>query len=120
MHALRVLIAVVAIATTAFAEGWDPDPAGGSQETGSSIAQGNYIGKVVVQVAGGTTTWIIICSAGDNPEGVAGRLILHEADLSAAEENVLNIAAAQGDPDNYVDIGSSGNVDGCGTGGPYP
>ena len=116
--AVACLFATIANATVK----WDVDPPGEppAYETGSSIADGNYIGKVVVISIGDDTYWIIESESDKNPEAVKGRLIISDNDLSSAEESTLNVAASQNDPDNYAHTQGDADISQVGTGGPYP
>jgi hypothetical protein len=100
---------------------WDPDPAGPPVDTSSMIADGNYIGSVdKITDSNDTLIYIITCVAGDNPEGVAGRLLIPAGDLSAAQKSTLDTAAAQGDYNNYARMEGDGDVGSVGSSGPYP
>jgi len=123
MRIILPLLSFCALATAAMGTvQWDPDPPGTPppNETGSSIADGSYIGTVDVIPSGEDTNWIITVDAEHSPEGVAGRLIINDNDLSTAEESTLNTAASQHDNDNFAKTEGDATIDSVGTCGPYP
>lgn len=100
---------------------WDPDPVGGPVETGSSIADGNYIGHVdKITDSNDNLIYIITTKAADNPEGVDGRLLVPASDLTANERSSLDTAAAQDDYNNFVHMQGDADPNGTGSSGPYP
>jgi hypothetical protein len=113
--AFTCLLASAALGTVK----WDPDPAGGTTETGNNIAAGNYIGRVdKITNEDDTITYIITTT--NNAEGVDGRLLIPASDLTSNQKSTLDTAAAQVDTNNFVHMNSGGDVGSVGSSGPYP
>ncbi|MBL8843255.1 MAG: hypothetical protein JNL90_17170 [Planctomycetes bacterium] len=103
---LRTGTMFVMLAASAFASKWTPT--GG--ETKNPAPEGKYVGSVSRTSKGGVTTWKITTDKG------VLEVDSGDSDLSDAEQETLDLAVAQNDKDNTVEIDKHGDVNSVSTG----